>query len=1084
MIANASQPAATRKRSSILGPVPCVLIALAALAASPVLAEMPPEPSDAAWFEQRVQPIFETYCYHCHGAETQKSALNLSTPAGIRAGGESGAILDAEDASAGTLYEYVHERIMPPEGEGELGDEDIDVIVQWIQAGGKLPGATLPEEKKLTQHHVLPTLLLRCAICHGRQRLEGGLDVRSVAGLLKGGDSGPAIVPGKPEESLLLKKIHAEEMPPRKTLAFYSVRPVTEHEIGTITRWIAAGAPEVDVAPDVATTDGDPLVTDEDRQFWAFQPPKAPALPQTNTPVEHPVDAFVQARLEDAGLPLAPLADRRTLVRRVYFDLMGLPPTPEEVQAFAADQRPDAYERLIDRVLASPHYGERWGQYWLDVAGYSDSEGIQNADDVRPHVWRYRDYVIRAFNDDKPYDRFLLEQLAGDELVDYEHAPEITTEIYDNLVATAFLRLAPDATYSPITGFAADRLEVIDDEIEVLGSAVLGLTIKCARCHTHKFDPIPQRDYYRLAATLKGALDEHDWLASRTGGPDQPEDAVPALLPYVTSEERAAWQTAGGKPENQPKIRAVWDRGEPSPTYILQRGNYLTPSKLVGPGVPSVLTDGKTPFDVEPPWPGSYKTGRRLALAKWITRDDHPLTARVMVNRIWKHHFGEGIVRTLDNFGTTGAPPTHPELLDWMAVYFVEHGYSIKQMHRLLMTSHAYRQSSQVTPEADRLDPDNRLLSRMPLLRMQGEVLRDSLLAVAGRLDPTPFGKPDGLVSNVEGLVTVEPGSQAQYRRSIYALKRRTQPLTILQSFDVAGMDPNCIERRESIVAPQALHLKNNALVRELARSLAERLWREAGADRTEQIRRAYWITAGRPPTVEESEIALAGLQELEAEWAREPSGRRYELAATTHLWVRESAPDTVYENDLVSVWSSASTDGARRVGVLEFDVSQLAHLTLREAHLELGVLADTPFAQTAAVVPPGTEQLTWNRFAGEKLPNARSLEQLGRVTLAEGGPGTAPGTVQRSEAATAHDLQLVQEAARGDGKLAVALMADENGKAYRQDWDDGVHGSTRGNVPRLVVYDDRTDPTAAQRHALENLCHALFNSAAFLYID
>ena len=507
----------------------------------------------------------------------------------------------------------------------------------------------------------------------------------------------------------------------------------------------------------------------------------------------------------------------------MYFDLIGLPPEPEDVAAFLADDCPDAYRRLVDRVLGSVHYGERWGQYWLDLAGYSDSEGLTHADDVRPHAWRYRDYVIRAFNADKPYDRFLLEQLAGDELADYEHAGEITPELYDNLVATGFLRLAPDGTFAPITAFVPDRLEVIDDEIEVFSSAVLGLTIKCARCHSHKFDPIPQRDYYRLAAVFKGALDEHDWLALRTGGPHQPADAKTCLLPYVPAAETAAWQAAGAKPQDQPMIRAVWDRGQPSPTYILRRGNYLARGELVGPGVPAALSDGRTPLAAAPPWPGSNKTGLRLALAWWVTRADHPLTARVMVNRVWKHHFGEGIVRTLDNFGKMGAPPTHPELLDWMAVRFVENGWSVKQLHRLLMNSATYRQSSQVSDIQQQLDPDNAWISRMPLRRMEGEVLHDSLLQIAGRLNPVPYGKPEPLEVKSDGLVTERADEHRRFRRSVYVLKRRTQPLTLLQSFDVASMDPNCIERRESIVAPQALHLNNNALVRELAGALAER---------------------------------------------------------------------------------------------------------------------------------------------------------------------------------------------------------------------------------------------------------------------
>jgi hypothetical protein len=521
---------------------------------------------------------------------------------------------------------------------------------------------------------------------------------------------------------------------------------------------------------------------------------------------------------------------------------------------------------------------------------------VQNADDIRPNAWRYRDYVIRAFNADKPYDRFLLEQLAGDELADYEHAPEITAELYDNLVATAFMRLAPDATYSPITAFVPDRLEVIDDEIEVFSSAVLGLTIKCARCHSHKFDPIPQRDYYRLAAAFKGALDEHDWLATRLGGPDQPADAATCQTPYVTSAEHAAWQSAGADPKQQPQVRAVWDYGEPSPTYILRRGNFQARGTLVGPGVPSVLTDGRTPFRVKPPWPGAKKTGRRLALARWVTQPDNPLTARVMVNRVWKHHFGEGIVRTLDNFGKAGAPPTHPELLDWLAVRFVERGWSIKSLHRLMMTSAAYRQSSQVNEEHLRLDAENRLVSRMPLRRMEGEALRDSLLFVAGRLNPRPYGPADALEVRGDGLVSNSPDAGGRWRRSIYVLKRRTQPLTILQGFDVATMEPNCIERRESIVAPQALHLTNNDQVRELAGALAERIWNQVGGDSPKQVHAAYRIVAGRAATADEERIALASLGELRAAWLRQQVGADHVRIAGDNAANRPTAAPSASE--------------------------------------------------------------------------------------------------------------------------------------------------------------------------------------------
>ncbi|MGD9648854.1 MAG: DUF1549 and DUF1553 domain-containing protein, partial [Pirellulales bacterium] len=814
--------------------------------------------------------------------------------------------------------------------------------------------------------------------------------------------------------------------------------------------------------------------TDEDRSFWSFRPPVAAPLPEVASAdrAGNPIDAFVLAKQEARGLGLAPPADAAALARRAYLDLIGLPPSPEELEAFVNDTDPLAYPRLIDRLLESVHYGERWGQYWLDLAGYSDSEGVQNADDARPHAWRYRDYVIRAFNSDKPYDRFLLEQLAGDELADYSSEP-LTPEVFDNLVATGFLRMAPDGTYAPITGFVPDRLEVIDDEIEIFSSAVLGLTIKCARCHSHKFDPIPQRDYYRLAAVFKGALDEHDWVAPRTGGPDQPKDAEASLLRVVPPD--------GGEPV---AIRAVWDRGEPSPTYILRRGNYLTPGPLVGPGVPSVLTDGHTPLAVEPPWPGAKPTGRRLALARWVTSATNPLTARVMVNRVWKHHFGEGLVRSLDNFGKAGEPPTHPELLDWLAVYFVEHGWSVKELHRLMMTSAVYRQSSQVDEPLLAADPQNELLTRMPLRRLEGEVLRDSLLAVSGRLNPTPFGPPDGLTSRPDGLVTANPGADQRWRRSIYVLKRRSQPLTMLQNFDVAGMSPNCVLRSESIVAPQALQLTNSELVHEWSQSLARRIWDEVGDDAAAQVDRAYRLLAGRRPTPAEAQIARQSLAQLSAKWRGHGLGRRHEIAATTHLWIRESEPDRVFEDDLISVWSSSNADRARRFGVIEFDLTQIADLHLTAAHLELGALERRPLVQRAALIPPGIERITWKRFVEEKQPQLQTLAHLGRLTLGDDGGEALVGSYVRTRGASADELALVAQAARGSGRLTLVLMADEDGKPYRQDWDDGDYAGSRGNPPRLVVYNDELDHPASRRKALANFCHALINSAAYLYID
>jgi hypothetical protein len=831
-------------------------------------------PAAAPSFEADVQPLFQAKCVRCHGGKARKADLDLTSPAGALKGGESGPAIVPGKPDESLLYEKIHKGLMPPSKKDRLSAAEVETVRRWIASGasaGPRPAATL------TQHDVLPILLRRCTVCHGLRRHEAGLDLRTRSAMLRGGKSGPAIVPGRPDESLLLKKIRAGEMPPRKRLVEVSVQPITPAETEVLARWIAAGDPEVVIAPDVATGSPDPLVSARDRDFWAFRPPQAVKVPTVRQAarVRNPIDAFILQKLEEKSLSLAPEADRPTLLRRAYHDLTGLPPEPAEVQTFLADTRPDAYERMIDRLLASPRYGERWGRYWLDLAGYADSEGKREQDLPRPHAWRYRDYVIRVFNADKPYDRFLLEQLAGDELADYEHAPKITEEIYDNLVATGFLRMTPDATWANITGFVPDRIEVIADEIDVLGSAVLGLTMKCARCHSHKFDPIPQRDYYRLVAVLKGAYDEYDWLKPdvRPGiGPVSEDPLGGRHLPHVTTAERRAWQAqcakaAKGKRPPEPRIQALWDRGEPSPTYIYRRGDYLSPGRLVGPGVPSVLTDGQTPFEVKPPWPGAKQTGRRLAFARWLTQPNHPLTSRVLVNRLWKHHFGTGIVRTLANFGKSGARPSHPELLDWLARELVRQGWSIKAMHRLMMTSATYRQTSAVTPAQERLDPDNALYSRMPLVRRDAEALYDTLLCVAGRLDETMYGPGDPVEVRPDGLVT-PTGTARGWRRLIYVRQTRKQLPTHLESFDYPQMNPNCIERRESTVAPQALHLLNNGMVYRLAGYFAERVRCEAGSEPARQVERAYLLALGRFPNAEEQQVGRDALARLAAQWA------------------------------------------------------------------------------------------------------------------------------------------------------------------------------------------------------------------------
>lgn len=777
--------------------------------------------------------------------------------------------------------------------------------------------------------------------------------------MLRGGKSGAALVSGKPGESGIVRRVKAGECPPSKRLVEASVKPVGPSELTKIVEWIAAGAPEVAAEPDFAGTPQDPLVKDKDREFWSFRPMKPISLPSVKRldPVRNAIDSFILSKLEARGLSFAPEAPKNELLRRVCFDLTGLPPTPDETQAFLTDTDPRSYEKLVDRLLASPRYGERWGRYWLDVAGYSDVEGRREQHLPRTFAYRYRDYIIESINADKPYDRFLLEQIAGDELADCENAPAITRELYDNLVATAFLRMGPDPTWANITGFVPDRLEVVADAMDVFGSGVLGLTLKCARCHDHKFDPIPQRDYYRLIDLFKGAYDEYDWLKPdyrAFGGAVNTGKLGERSVPFVLPEERKAWRehnesiqrqidakTAALRDEEirvkekyraaklaefpealrkeietvlatppasrtpaqiqlaeqhekkltpdqnelkkfdlefkrsadelaslankklpEPRIAALWDRGEPSPTYIYRRGEHERSGTLVKAGVPAVLTDGRTPFEVHPPWPGARKTGRRLALARWLTNPQHPLTSRVIVNRIWQHHFGQGLVKSAGNFGKTGAPPAHPELLDWLAQEFVRQGWRMKSLHRLIVSSRAYRQSSIILPKQLAVDPENVLLSRMPLRRLEAEAVWDSLVFVAGCLVETRFGPAVPVQTRADGVVV--PGKTGGgWRRSIYGQQLRKDIPTVMEVFDLPVMNPNCLERSESIVASQSLHLLNDRVVRELAGRFAERVAREAGPDVAHQIERAYLIALSRTPGAAEEAASLELIRKI-----------------------------------------------------------------------------------------------------------------------------------------------------------------------------------------------------------------------------
>ena len=898
--------------------------------------------------------VLKSKCGNCHSADNRKAELDLSSVEAILKGGESGAIV-AKNYEESLLWEMVSNEIMPPEEEPQLTAEERDLLKRWLKQSKFSP----TPHKAISQWEVLPVLQLRCVICHGKTVAEAGLDLRSHASMLKGGKSGPAIVAGRPGESLLLQRIHAGEMPPKRRIVEASIKVITETEVQLLEQWIAAGAPNDAAMIDAPGNGPDTLVTDEERSFWAFQTPKKSPLPQVENQAwsQNAIDLLILQGIERAGLTPSPAAPKAVLLRRVYFDLLGIPPTSAQLQVFLNDESPAAYERLIERVLASPYYGERWGGLWLDLAGYSDSEGIQESDPVRPSNYLYRDYVIRSFNSDKPYSRFLKEQLAGDDLADYTDPAHINREVMDNLVATGFLRQSSDGTFSNITGFVPDRNRYIGSAIEVYTSAILGLTLKCAKCHSHKFDPIPQRDYYRLLAVFKGALDENAWMsplqdrgvtalkpmrllsvvetkdresieahnaritqdvAKRTRQrselevatitklqeaefkklPEEIREDVRAALneaeekrtkvqTYLVEKfekqirfdvgraeavdaefkKQRAQHTAAIEAKKKERraitpIRALWDRGDPSPTYILTRGDYQIPGRRVGPGVPSVLTDGESEFVAKRPFENSPSTGRRLTLAEWTTDKSHPLTARVMVNRIWKSHFQHGIVKTLDNFGVNGTKPTHPELLDWLAVEFMESGWSIKHIHRLILTSATYRQSSLVTEQQQMLDPENKWLSRMPMRRMDAEMLRDSLISLAGVRRDHQFGPADPIASRADGLVTSSPVNDT-WRRSVYVLHRRTQMPTLLTSFDRPRMSPNCVERTESTVAPQALHLMNNQQVKIWATQFADQVISIQPDGREAQVRLVYTQAFSRQPEEDELRLTLESMQRM-----------------------------------------------------------------------------------------------------------------------------------------------------------------------------------------------------------------------------
>ena len=881
----------------------------------------------------------------------------------------------------------------------------LSLLLGWTASRTQLAAQNAP----LTEKDVLP-VVERCFRCHGENLQMSNLDLRSRDAMLKGGKSGPAIVPGNADESLILKRVTGQ-IEPRMPMA--PLAALTPDEIAILKNWIDQGAnwttgvdassakPALSAAT-AAYPNGykERVITDQDRKGWAFQQPLRNPVPIVSDARwnKNPIDAFVRKTIESKALEPAPQADKRTLIRRAYLDLVGLLPPPAEVDAFVKDTSPDAYEKLIDRLLASPNYGERWGRFWLDVVRYADSSGFEYDRDIA-NAWRYRDYVIAAFNEDKPYDRFIVEQLAGDEL---------DKPTNDSLIATTYYRIGPRVRFREKQN-PANRYDYMDDMIRTTYQGFMGLSVNCARCHDHKFDPITRADYFRAMASFwpyvdydrplatKAQVDEYERIKKeitqqvaplraeinrierpyrekeqqakneetlkklpedirvavetpedkRTPGqrllvsqlrlglpsddaadlvpPDDPnnvyaraarlikvsdadharreqlldkirglEQRMPAPLPVADGvRDGDYWLTPDGFGDaNLPgNGRLVYDKTccfvpgpgqpyEPPPLYFAANGaDFAADAKNpeMKPGFLTVLVNGANPPTVHSPNRPDYPTsGRRRALAEWIASKDNPLTARVIVNRIWGWHFGTGIVATPGNFGKMGIAPSNPELLDWLATEFVRQNWSVKRMQRLIMTSETYKSASSFYSVKNfETDPTDVYLWRFPVHRVESELVRDLTLSASGQLNPEAGGKPffPSVPNSIReaqprGVWKVTKEEPATWRRSVYAYIQRGLRYPLFDVFDEPDLNVTAERRNVTTVPTQALTLMNNEFVLIQARFLAERVVKEAGKDLVEQVKQMYRITLSREPTEAELGRNLAFVRKQQ-EYAR-----------------------------------------------------------------------------------------------------------------------------------------------------------------------------------------------------------------------
>jgi hypothetical protein len=804
-----------------------------------------------------------------------------------------------------------------------------------------IPAQTTP--KISFSRDVAPILAANCMQCHGKEPLMAHLDLRTRETALKGALHGAAIIPGNAAESHLYRHLTGQEVPQMPLGG-----KLPDSDIAIIKKWIDSGAEwDAGVTLGPGATPGastEKKFTEQQRRYWAFQKVAKPAVPVVKDPDwdKNPIDAFIAAKLQDKKINPNPPADKITLLRRATMDLIGLPPTPEEVQAFLADTSPDAYAKVVDRLLASPHYGERWGRHWLDLARYADTNGFKS-DETRPNIWRYRDYVIQAFNDDKPYDRFVREQIAGDELYPNDMSARI---------AVGFNRHFTDETNQPVIELR--RQETLNDITDTVGAVFMGMTYGCARCHDHKFDPILQKDYYRLQAFFANIREQDDLVLLQgpeleaykqqqaaweektrdirnemhamvaplakarrdyysirfstgtkeaLGTPVDQRTPLQSLLaikalPQVTYDDAALvnykdeeFGAASLTPEqkkrfteleaelktydsvkpNPPIAQTIIDNGRVAPkTHILGAGNWDVERDEVQPGFLSIL-DPSDPKIVPPE--GLNSTGRRTVLANWLADPQNPLVPRVMVNRIWHFHFGRGIVGSTSDFGVMGDRPSNPQLLDYLTSVFIENGWSIKKMHRLIMLSNVYQESTDFQPQAAAVDADNKLWWRYDRHREEGEAIRDSMLFVSGVLNSKMGGPgvhaplPAGAVAESAGVPGGGGGAKAGRggrggaakvdpaefnRRSVYIFVQRNMVYPMLDAFDAPNPQETCSRRFRSVIPSQALMMMNDALVVDWARAMASRVLNDTGLSPDQQVDRAYKLALSRQPTAAE----------------------------------------------------------------------------------------------------------------------------------------------------------------------------------------------------------------------------------------